>query len=200
LQRLMASAHHSGEDRDDMTLLLLEAAPGTSQFNNVAGTSSSFGIPIKATCAWYGERDDEAVLQIRGRGTWQDCDAFYDTAHALADDLKPVVIDLSTCDYLDSTFLGTVHELVTGSKVRLQSLTPAVRATFEEMDMRDVLRAADQPMTPLPDEMAPLSSIATPGSASQKRILKAHETLSALSEKNRGKFAGVVEAMRTGTA
>ena len=197
LQRLMASAHHSGEDRDDMTLLLLEAAQGTSQFNNVAGSTSSFGSVIKPTCAWYGERDKEAFLQIRGRGTWQDCDAFYDTAQALADDLKPVVIDLSACDYLDSTFLGTVHELVTGSKVRLQSLTPSVRATFEEMDMSDVLRAADQPATPLPEELTPLSSVAAAGSASQKRILRAHETLSELSDRNKSKFAGVVEAMRS---
>jgi len=197
LQRLMAGAHHSGEDRDDMTMLLFEAAQGTSQFNNVAGASGNYGATIKPTCAWYGERDNEAFLQIRGRGTWQDCDAFYDTAHALADDLKPVVIDMSACEYLDSTFLGTLHELVTGSKVRVQSLTPPVRATFEEMDMSDVLRAADQAPSALPEDMAPLSSLTTPGAASQKRILRAHETLSALSDKNRSKFAGVVEAMRS---
>jgi anti-anti-sigma regulatory factor len=202
LQSLMDSTQPDNEDRDDMTLLLLQASPGVSHFNNVGAATAEGAVPVAGTAAgreavvWYGETADESFLQVRGRGTWMDCDAFYDTAHAIAEDLRPVVVDLSTCEYLDSTFLGTIHELVSTDRVRVQGLTPSVRATFEELDMQQVLRSADGPHTPLPNEMQPLNSLSGAMTSSQKRILRAHETLASLSERNREKFRGVVDAMR----
>jgi serine phosphatase RsbU (regulator of sigma subunit)/anti-anti-sigma regulatory factor len=192
-----AAGNGSSEGRDDTTLLLLQAAPGVSHFNNVGGNGArAAGGSLRATSVWYGERGNECWLQIRGRGTWLDCDAFHDTAVAIAEDSQPVVVDLSQCEYLDSTFLGTIHELVAVHGVRVQGLTPQVRATFEELDMRQVLHAADAPAVDVPEEMHSLSSVIDASASSKDRILRAHEVLSSLSERNRSKFKGVVEMMR----
>lgn len=195
-----AADNGSPGERDDTTLLLLQAAPGESHFTNVGGNGARAGGSLRTTSVWYGERGNECCLQIRGRGTWVDCDAFYDTAVAIAEDSQPVVVDLSQCEYLDSTFLGTIHELVTVHGVRVQGLTPKVRATFEELDMRQVLHAADAPAVDVPEEMHALSSVIDASASSKDRILRAHEVLSSLSERNRSKFKGVVEMMRRHTS
>lgn len=200
LKTLLEGAQHPGVLHDDVTLLLLHAAPGPSHFEN-AGTGTGMGTAIgRPSAVWYGETDEASVLQVRGRGMWVDCDAFHDTASAIADDLRPVVIDLSLCDYLDSTFLGTIHELVTAHRVLVQGLTSPVRATFEELDMGRVLGVAKAVPVELPEDMQPLSAVLAPGAAAQKQMLRAHETLAALSENNRRRFGGVVDALRAQSA
>jgi hypothetical protein len=66
--------------------------------------------------------------------------------------------------------------------------------------LRRVLRAADAPAAELPAEMHSLSSVTDASAASKGRILRAHELLSSLSERNRSKFRSLVEMMRTHTS
>ena len=95
---------------------------------------------------------------------------------------------------MDSTCLGTVHELVARGGVVLAGVTPAVRALFEELSMQQVLAAIREDIPAAPE----LYALGTGGdlAAVQKRILQAHEALSALSERNREEFKEVVESLR----
>jgi hypothetical protein len=46
-------------------------------------------------------------LLVEGRGTLRESPAVYEFAeHALSDECSTLVVDLSACDYLDSTFMG----------------------------------------------------------------------------------------------
>jgi hypothetical protein len=105
------------------------------------------------------------------------------------------VLDLSGCEYMDSTCLGTVHELVTRGGVTVVGVTPVVRSLFEELSMGQVLAAIreDAPAAP---ELYALGT-ASSQAAEQKRILQAHEALSTLSERNREEFRDVVDSLRS---
>lgn len=189
--------HDTSADRDDVTILLIDAHAGISWFDNGAA------VPVAAASAasrpegagvFYGEAEHAAYLALRGRATWTQCDAFHETAQAVLDEGHALVLDLSGCEYLDSTFLGTVHELVARGRVILVGVMPAVRALFEELSMEQVL-AHIRDDVPAAPELYALNSGNDPAAA-RKRVLRAHEALSALSERNQEEFRDVIQSLR----
>ncbi|OUM02956.1 SpoIIE family protein phosphatase [Variovorax sp. JS1663] len=200
-QEVMAQLHGAapaGADRDDCTILLIDAHAGASWFDNGAelpAAAASVAPRPEGEVVFFGEADHVAWLALRGRASWMHCDAFHEAALAVLDGGRSLVLDLSGCEYMDSTCLGTVHELVARGGVTLADVPPAIRAMFEELSMQQVLTAVreDGPAAP---ELYALDA-AGGQAAVQKRILKAHEALSALSERNREEFRDVVESLRS---
>jgi serine phosphatase RsbU (regulator of sigma subunit)/anti-anti-sigma regulatory factor len=200
-QEVMAQldgAAAAAADRDDVTILLIDAHAGISWFDNgaaaPAAAASNAARAAEPGVVFYGETQDADYLALRGRATWMHSDAFHETAQAVLDKRHGLVLDLSGCEYLDSTFLGTVHELVARGDVVLSGVTPAVRASFEELSMEQVLSRIREDV-PAPPELYALGA-ETDSAAVHKRILHAHEALSGLSEHNREEFQGVVESLR----
>lgn len=201
-QEMMVHLHadaQAGADRDDVTILLIDAHAGASWFDNGAELPAAIAVASGAPrpeseAVFYGETDQAAYLALRGRASWKHCDAFHETAVAVLDGGRPVVLDLSGCEYMDSTCLGTVHELVVRGGVVVARVTPVVRALFEELSMQQVL-AAVQDDSPAAPELYALGTEGDQASV-QKRILRAHEALSALSDRNREEFKDVVESLR----
>ena len=72
-------------------------------------------------------------IRVEGRGTLRESPAVHEFAgHALGDGARTLVVDLSACDYLDSTFLGCLVDLHkhhgSGEPPRLLiAASPAVR-------------------------------------------------------------------------
>jgi len=199
MARLDSGAAASAE-RDDVTILLIDAHAGISWFDNGAALPAAAVpavVPPGGEVVFYGETENAAYLALRCRATWIHCDAFHETAQAVLDEGHALVLDLSDCEYLDSTFLGTVHQLVARGGVILRGVTPAVRALFEELSMEQVLACIREDVPAAPE----LYALGTGGdpAAVRRRILHAHEALSALSERNREEFRGVVESLRGDT-
>ncbi|WP_213959138.1 SpoIIE family protein phosphatase [Variovorax sp. dw_954] len=203
-QEMMAQLHASapaGADRDDVTILLIDAHAGASWFDNgaelpaAAAATTCTPRPEGDEVVFYGETDHAAWLALRGRATWMHCDAFHETALTVLDGGRPLVLDLSGCEYMDSTWLGTVHELVARGGVVLAGVTPIVHGLFEELSMQQVQAAIrdDIPAGPTLYALGAGGDLASV----QKRILQAHEALSALSERNREEFREVVESLRS---
>lgn len=185
------------DDRDDITLLMLDVHAGPSQFDNgSADVERRPGRPVvrAQNVVYYGEDDDVSFLALRGRAIWTSCDPLYETARSLLEKGRPLVLDLSGCGYMDSTCLGTIYELVTWENVSLQGVTLEVRELFEELSMDGVLSGIEE-TRPLP-EMHPLATPAGGGVSGPLRILRAHEALSELSARNRDKFQDVVDTLR----
>lgn len=199
-QEVMARLHGgapAGADRDDVTILLIDAHAGASWFDNGAelpAAAASGAARPEGDVVFYGEADHAAYLALRGRATWMHSDAFHETALAVLDAGRPLVLDLSGCEYMDSTCLGTAHELVARGGVSLAGVTPAVRALFEELSMQQVLAASREDLPAAPELRALATGAGQAGV--QKRVLQAHEALSALSERNREEFKDVVESLR----
>ena len=200
-QEVVAQLHGDAAeaDRDDVTILLIDAHAGASWFDNGAdspATAASLAPRPDGEVVFYGETEDADYLALRGRASWLHCDAFHETALAVLDRGHPLVLDFSACEYMDSTCLGTVHELVARGGVALVGVTPVVRALFEELSMQQVLGAIREDIPTAPQLYA--LDAAGNQAAVQKRILRAHEALSGLSEHNREEFKEVVESLRAG--
>jgi hypothetical protein len=175
------SAQEDDEDRDDVTILLLDAHHGASRFvkdetagNGAAGAAPMAGEPV----VFYGVADGRHTFALRGRGNWMHSDHFHQIAGALIDDGEAVLLDLGDCTYLDSTFLGTIHELGVRSEqapgtLTIQRIGGPIRDLFQKLGMTRVLgRIRDDPLN-VPSDLRPLVPTASPHGG-HEGILRAH--------------------------
>ncbi|MCB9883584.1 MAG: SpoIIE family protein phosphatase [Planctomycetes bacterium] len=198
-QRACGNGH---TDRDDVTMILLEASEGESRFDDREreDQASPRRSPIQAGgMLSFGETDEAWFLCLEGRGTWMLSQVFYEAATSVRELDRPLVIDLTHCTYLDSTFLGTIHEVISRAqpgRVHLQAVQDAVHGLFRELCMTQVLERVRETTLALPKELVPLLRQQPDLQRDQWRILRAHEVLAALSEANRDQFADLVQALR----
>ena len=114
---------------------------------------------------------------------------------------QSVMVDFSLCQLLDSTFLGTVHLLCESAdrcdvEFRLQGVTPEVEALFQELGMKNVMEHIVPRMLPLPSSMVPVGASDPEPSARALLLLRAHEGLAALTDRNRREFDPLVTQLR----
>lgn len=205
LRRLFRSAAVPlNDDRDDITMVLLECRAGSSTFDNASSASEGQAdeLPSQpAEALLCGETGDSTYIRVHGRGTHRQSDAFYEAVRSVLEARRLLTLDLSVCEYLDSTFLGTIHEVVdqadaAGVGVRLRGVQESVRRLFRELSMDLVLRHIQDDGEPLPHEWRPLARSNGQSRRKHLKILRAHEVLASLSEENRRKFKDVVESLR----
>jgi hypothetical protein len=97
VQEMMAHVHGSAPpaaDRDDMTILLIDAHAGPSWFDNGAelpATAASAAPSPEGQVVFFGETSQAAHLALRGRATWMHCDVFHETALAVLDGGRSLV-------------------------------------------------------------------------------------------------------------
>ncbi len=193
--------------QDDLTLLLLEASPGVSQFDHrtnfvdddVPSNSSDRSI----SCISQAEAEGLTVLVLEGPMTWEHSQALFDAVIASIDRGFGVVVDLSGCIHMDSAVLGTLHELVEGGqksvaglKVKIQDASHALVRTFAELGMDSVLRNIQMRSIAIPEARASVEIVPGNLRGQQMRLLKAHEALASLNDSNRDQFASVVNDLR----
>ncbi|TDJ27379.1 MAG: response regulator [Gammaproteobacteria bacterium] len=193
-----AATRDANVDRDDITMILLERCEGISHYDDAQPVRSHEPIvPTNQLKVQQGSTNGIGYLSISGSGTWMRSQAFYDAALEMLNKYDVLTIDLGACEHLDSTFLGTVHEIVMArpEAVRLQRVQPSIRSLFEELSMQGVLAHTSITTTPLPEEMRPVTR-AGDEFEQQRRVLRAHEVLASLSDENREQFALVVDSLR----
>lgn len=185
---------------DDLTMLLLTCADGVSTLDN-GGSAEALSAPTPTAGAASGvriaARDGTTFVAVAGRCTWCLAPSVFAACARAIDDEKTLIIDLSACSSLDSTCLGTLHEIVLsaiarGRKVRVQGVGVEVAHLFDELSMTELMSKITTAVAPLPEVMESL----THGGDGPERILRAHEALIGLSEHNRAEFADVVDALR----
>ena len=158
------------EDRDDVTILLLDAPHRVSRVDN--GESARIGAARAASMArepvvFYGVGGGQHIFALRGRGNGMHCDSFHEIAGGLIDDGEAVLLDLGDCAYLDSTCLGTIHELGLRSDQAAGSLTiqrvgDPIRELFQERSMGRVLDSIRVDPLAVPSDLQPLVRAAAP--------------------------------------
>lgn len=207
LNWLMAEAarrRKNAPQDDDITLIMLSAAREPSVLDNGSpeklAEAASLPLPAAANVL-IGRGPEGTAISIQGQGRWNWCPAFHEACLAEIRARRPVLLDMSMCDYLDSTFLGTIQEIcqdAAGADVPLsiQGVLPELHHLLEELGMNDVLRHVVEDMRPLPGQMSPLPSSLGDSDQDRARILQAHEALASLSESNREKFYALIEALR----
>ncbi len=187
---------------DDVTMLLISATEGPSVLDNGQDRAECAVLTSANHAAVQkGRADGATYLTVAGRGTWVLADAFRDEAMAALEEGDALVVDLSECNYLDSTFLGTLQEIVSrgderGQSVRLQGVSAPIRRLFDELFMGRVVAHVSQSVRPLPEGLERLDEHRESSERMQRRILDAHQRLASLSDRNREQFAQVIDALR----
>ncbi len=147
---------------------------------------------------WVAQNDSETYVACRGRVTWTNADAFRGLARGAIEAGRPLNVDFSQCNCLDSTFLGTLHEVVSldsNDLVGLYKPNDVIQGLFVELGLKEVMAAVHEGNIVPPAEQTVIPA-ETPTLESHRLLLQAHEALSELSEENRGKFSGVIEALK----
>jgi anti-anti-sigma regulatory factor len=188
-----------------VTLLLLDVTPGASQLDNGDLIPLPAPAPASTGCEiLVGSDPHRAVFSIQGRGAWEHSAQFHAECAAAIAAGRAVLIDMTLCQFLDSSFLGALHELSERAEeadveLRLQGVTFAVEDLFSELGMTGVMDHVVPRMLPLPTRMEPLAR-AVDARARASFTLRAHEKLAGLSDRNRREFAPLLAALRRGVA
>ncbi len=190
------------QDCDDVTLVLLTAAAGESVLNESLDSTDLTLLPAdEQPRLRYGETREATLLVLEGRLTWLYGQVLFDTAMAIIDGGRPLIVDLARCEHMDSTLLGTLHELTVqaeraGTSIALQNVADALAANFRELSMDVVLEHVTATPVALPEPLAGIDLHVTHGERQRQRLLRAHEMLADLSEDNRSQFSSVVDALK----
>ena len=198
-----AGSNQDLSQEDDVTLLAFAAADGPCVFDNGAPVTAPPPAARRDTRVelLLGEQPDRTTLCIRGRGNWKQSATFHEKCAASIESKRPVMVDLTLCQHLDSTFLGTIHELSERSdqadiEFRIQGVTPDVEELFLELGMAAVMDHIVPPVLPLPRQMEPLVSSELDKRSQALHLLRVHQSLAGLNENNLREFDPLVEMLR----
>jgi anti-anti-sigma regulatory factor len=207
-ERARSTANSEGPD--DVTLLMLEVRSGPSHLDNDPQDNEDSakevlpepgitpGTSPKAGELRIAKGEQVTYLALHGRGTWTSADAFRNLAKTALNAGHELNINLADCSVLDSTFLGTLHEIVTldaTGHAYIRGANEMVRGLFTELGLEQVLASIRKDTFEPPAEPT-LVPHEQPTRDSHHLLLHAHEILSELGEENRERFSGVVEALR----
>jgi serine phosphatase RsbU (regulator of sigma subunit) len=185
------------EHADDMTLLLLTANTGASTID-ADDHAHPRSIPPANCGISVGSEQHTTWVAVRGRVIWTDAAVLRDSCIEALDAGRGVIIDLASCISLDSTMLGTLHELVVRAasrgSLRLQNVGAPIGALFAELAMTDVLSDIMSNPRPTPANMVELRP--KDDGAAVGLVLHAHELLAQLSASNAAQFQPVVDLLR----
>lgn len=150
------------------------------------------------------EEGGVALMRVVGRGTFKlavGLSRWIEQLKAMPE-LKSVMLDLSGCSSLDSTFMGLMVTLARQSRGRCALLvvnaTPEHHSLLDGIGVMRVWKYVDQPVTDLTwQNLASAADGATTlDERTRKLILAAHETLIELDQANEPKFRDVVDMLK----
>jgi phosphoserine phosphatase RsbU/P len=190
----------NGVEIDDATAIALEARVGASRLDAPASCKIE-GASVPRARLFADTTEAGAFLCVSGSCGWREAEDLHAFGERATRERRPLVLDFAACSNLDSTFLGTVHEVVRamregGGDARLQHVRPALRALFEELAMERVLERIHEESVPLPDGLKPLARAPFDTTRTRERLLRAHEALASLSADNRAQFRAVIDGLR----
>jgi len=143
-------------------------------------------------------------VRVRGRATFKLVPDFRDfVAREISQGKRGVLVDLSACETLDSTFVGVLTSLTLrcrrqgGTSVKLFNVSDHlldILNTLGLLRVLDIVEAADI-------QSLPFQQLATAAHSKievARLMLDAHETLAGLNEENAAQFKNVVEFLSKG--
>lgn len=142
-----------------------------------------------------------AYVRIIGRGTFQVVADFRDFVKNSLSEGMGVFIDLSDCETLDSTFIGTLVALSMSSKkdgenlVKIFNVSDHVKNILTTLGLLDILDIRDAAYGG-DGQYSALQSTVHDKVEITELMLDAHLTLSKINERNAVEFKDVVEFLR----
>jgi phosphoserine phosphatase RsbU/P len=200
----LAGERRMRDQADDITAMLLTAENAISTLDNglpEMGSPEREIEPSNGAQVLWGVESECLHVTIEGRANWTYCAAFHDLCISKQIEGMDLLLDISMCTQLDSTFLGTIHEVTNAARnralqVHIQGALPDIKGQFEELGMALVINQITPDMRPLPSQMTSLGSTASGDLTAAQRMLDAHKALASLGEHNRDEFIHLIEALQ----
>lgn len=151
-----------------------------------------------------GSTGSGLYIGMNGRATQRTCptvDRLVSDFLASQPATPEIAIDLTGCEWLDSTFAGWMAGLqkrlgrIAGGKLRISGCSDRCRASLDRMQLAGMFA---QEAIPVPTELTQVPCITTdrPDREALRIMLQAHEELAAVSEANARIFGPIVEMIR----
>jgi len=150
---------------------------------------------------YFLETDNKLYLQAQGHITAALCADLRGLVFSRLEttpDIEAMWIDLSACEYMDSTFMGLLvafNKRLTknkGRKLALVQPTAMARDLLEGLGISSLVEIVDAPVV-FPQGMKNIVKTTNSGA---ELLLSTHENLMELSEANRKKFSGLQSILK----
>ena len=140
------------------------------------------------------------VVSVTGQGTRQESPAVRDFISGAMEDKAHVVLDLSQCEYLDSTFLGCLVVLHKrscqhGERFRVYADDAVIRKLLHPTRLDTVIPCCEASPNPQ-GEAVPLPDIKLDREEFGRHLLDTHEELANLDSPSSSDFRKVAEHLR----
>lgn len=151
--------------------------------------------------AFYKESEEGIYLRAEGHATALFCPELKARAFARLEAEPPpreLRMDLSACEYMDSTFMGLIvglnkrYQARTGRRLVLHGLGHTCEGLLRTIGVLKLLEISAEPAS-FP---GPMERVGAGARATAEFLLDAHEELSGLSEENKAKFGSLTELLR----
>ena len=145
--------------------------------------------------------DDRIYIKARGHVTAILCPELKTTCFTRFEAKPPVVevnVDLTECDYMDSTFLGLIVGLTkrlnaaSKRKITIFGANSSCLGLLKTIGVLGLVETGAEPV----DFPAILDQVGRGSAATAEFLLDAHEELSSLSDENRAKFSALTTMLR----
>ena len=142
----------------------------------------------------YSEFENIVILRVEGKGTWVESKTFLEFCEKIPEN-KKIVVDLSSCKILDSTFLGSLAYLsIKRNGLEIFKPGPEVRRAMKTLGLCKILHEVK-----IPEKMDVVKEIINKknlsASDAAKTILLAHKALLKVAPMNSPKFSDLIEIM-----
>lgn len=150
---------------------------------------------------FYKENDSCVYIRATGHITASLCTDLRNKVNERIQSQAPlslIAIDLSDCDYMDSTFMGLIvgfHKSIDriGGKVRIHRASPVCQELLKKIGLDRISEMSDEALR-LPPFMENLIGAEK---ATAEFLLGAHEDLMDLSEENRARFSTLTSVLKS---
>lgn len=188
---------------DDITLLVLgmepQRIPLSKPEEKPTRPVGSGRAGVKVLTARH---DNRVFISICGMGSWRESQQIL----SLCDDARKagersIILDLSGCTHLDSTFLGVLHNTVTSfdndpaCRFEIQSVPDNLLREMSELGLTSVLLHFRHEPVPLPDSMLTVEAGRPAEEEMGRLLLWAHEALVEADPSNADRFATVLKVL-----
>lgn len=149
---------------------------------------------------------DTAWVRVGGRGSFQNSTGLRDFgAEMIKRGLKRFIVDLQTCELMDSTFMGTL----TGLGLRLReagqgrltiiNANERNRSLLVNLGLDRILELQEEGNLTAPSARLEAAATGSPAAEQRDTIIKAHEALAAANPENAVRFKDVLEFLKQET-
>jgi anti-sigma B factor antagonist len=160
---------------------------------------------------WVAIHKDMALIRVEGRGSFKVSTSLKQFGNAAVDaGCKSVILDMSPCIGMDSTFMGVLAGLAArikqlrGGDVVMLNLAARTRGLVATLGLDQIIQSYQtdatppqyQPVLALTHEMSVLEAQDNSKVATAKTMLEAHENLVKLTPENLPRFKDVLAFLR----